>query len=206
MQHNYVGTNGGLGIHGLLDLYQRISTIGHEGYDTQPPPPVTSAPRAEGTHDSKRQPTESSGQYNKLKHQTKIGTVGPTCPFASSKATPLPSRHLRLPCSKCLLHRDSAGAVLPSRAQKLGQCNRRRISVNFPYLKGLIFRGTDFRRIRRYDVTIKTISIEFYVTWHRICSDLGRPFLCFYTFKDRFTFLSVQDDMTKTVSIGFNII
>ena len=110
MQHNCVGTNGGLRIHGLLDPYQRISTIGRQGYGTGLPPPVTSVPRAEGTHGSKRQLTASSGQYKKPKHQTKIG------PFASSTAALLPSRHLRLPCSKCLLHRDWARAVLPSRA------------------------------------------------------------------------------------------
>jgi len=38
---------------------------------------------------------------------------------------------------------------------------RRRISANFPYPEGSIsFDSFDFRRIRRYDVTTKTITID----------------------------------------------
>ena len=40
----------------------------------------------------------------------------------------------------------------------------RLISTNFPYPEGSIsFNSFDFRRIRRYDVTTKTITIEFYI-------------------------------------------
>ncbi len=55
------------------------------------------------------------------------------------------------------------------RRQKLGRCDRRRISANFPHPEGSIsFDSFDFRRIRRYDVTTKTITIEFYRIEHRV--------------------------------------
>ena len=48
--------------------------------------------------------------------------------------------------------------------KKLDQCDRRRISANFSYPEGSIsFDSFDFWRIRRYDVTTKTITIEFYI-------------------------------------------
>ena len=64
------------------------------------------------------------------------------------------------------------------RRQRLGQCDRRRISANFPYPEGLSsFDSFDFRRIHRYDVTTKTITIEFYIIQHRVLATLRRPLL-----------------------------
>ena len=37
------------------------------------------------------------------------------------------------------------------------------------------FDSFDFRRIRRYDVTTKTITIEFYIIQRRVLAALGRP-------------------------------
>ena len=71
---------------------------------------------------TKTQLMASSGLYKMPSHQTKISTVGPTCPFTSpSAALPetalLSSLRLRLPCSQRPLHRDWARAVLPPRAK-----------------------------------------------------------------------------------------
>ena len=58
------------------------------------------------------------------------------------------------------------------RRHKLGQCDRRPISANFPCPEGSIsfdsFDSFDFRPTRRYDVTTKTITIEFDIIEHRV--------------------------------------
>ena len=62
--------------------------------------------------------------------------------------------------------------------KQLGRCDRRRISANFPYREGSIsFDSFDFRRIRRYDVTTQSITIEFDIIEHRVLAALGRPLL-----------------------------